>query len=324
MRSIFALVLPLVLLGCGEPEPPPEPQTAPPADEAREPQPAQPVPAAAEPQAGSEYLDAVLEEKPDEFKARYQYRNPKETIEFFGIKPGMTVVEALPGAGWYTQILVPYLGDGGRLIGANYKQDMWPLMGYTDPEFATEMTTWTEDWPREVEAWEASGAASIDAFEFGSLAEQMEGQADVVLFIRALHNLARFEEQGGYLSTALEETFKVLKPGGIVGVVQHEARPDMPDEWSTGEHGYLKKQYVIDKMTEAGFEFVDESDVNENPKDQPTEEDSVWRLPPSYGTSEDNPDLRAQMDEIGESNRMTLKFRKPASTPVALLRNRRL
>ena len=310
MRKVFAPVFALVLLGC-EPSSPPEPETSAPAGEARDTQPARPAAEPVEPQEASAYLDAVLEEKPDAFKARYQYRHPKETIEFFGIEQGMTVVEALPGAGWYTQILVPYLGEEGRLIGANYHLEMWPLMGYSDPEFTASMTSWTEEWPEEVKAWQAGGAASIDAFEFGSLAEEMEGQADVVLFIRALHNLSRFEEQGGYLTTALEETFRALKPGGIVGVVQHEARPNMPDDWSTGENGYLKKQYVIDRLTEAGFEFVDESDINENPKDQPTEADKVWRLPPSYGTSEEDPELRARMDEIGESNRMTLKFRKP-------------
>ena len=85
----------------------------------------------------------------------------------------------------------------------------------------------------------------------------------------------------------------------------------MPDAWADGSRGYLKKQFVIDRMTEAGFEFVAESAVNENPNDRPTEEDIVWRLPPSYGTSGEDPEKRAAMDEIGESNRMTLKFRKP-------------
>ena len=305
-----ALVLSLVLSGC-EPSTPPEQETTTPPPAVRDTEPAQPTAQTPEPEEASDYLEAVLEGKPEEFSSRYEYRHPKETIEFFGIEPGMTVVEALPGAGWYTQILVPYLGEDGRLIGANYHQEMWPLMGYTDDEFTASMRTWRDDWPEEVEAWEGDGGASVDAFDFGSMPAEMEGQADVVLFIRALHNLARFEEQGNHLSTALGEAFRVLKPGGIVGVVQHEARPNMPDDWSMGENGYLKKQYVIDRLTEAGFEFVDESDINENPKDQPTETDKVWRLPPSYGTSDDDPELRAQMEEIGESNRMTLKFRKP-------------
>jgi predicted methyltransferase len=311
MRKVLALVFASMLLGC-EPSPP-EQQTGAPAGGAPEEETARPAPTA-EPQEASDYLDAVLEKKPDEFKARYQYRRPKETLEFFGVEPGMTVVEALPGAGWYTQILVPYLGEEGRLIGANYHQEMWPLMGYTDDEFTASMRTWRDDWPEEVEAWEGAGGASVDAFDFGSMPAELEGQADVVLFIRALHSLAQFEEQGGHLSTALGEAFRMLKPGGIVGVVQHEARPNMPDDWSTGEKGYLKKQYVIEQLTAAGFEFVDESDINENPEDQPTEADEVWRLPPSLDTSEEEPDLRAQMEEIGESHRMTLKFRKPRTS----------
>ena len=96
-----------------------------------------------------------------------------------------------------------------------------------------------------------------------------------------------------------------------MGVVQHHARDEMPDEWATGANGYLKKQFVIDQMEAAGFEFVAESDINANPKDQPTTEDFVWRLPPSLVTSREDPELRKKMLAIGESNRMTLKFRKP-------------
>ena len=87
----------------------------------------------------------------------------------------------------------------------------------------------------------------------------------------------------------------------------------MPDEWASGSNGYLKKDFIIVQMEKAGFEYVDASDINANPKDQPTESDFVWRLPPSLGTSGDNPELRAEMEAIGESNRMTLKFRKPVS-----------
>ena len=103
----------------------------------------------------------------------------------------------------------------------------------------------------------------------------------------------------------------MLKPGGVVGVVQHEARENMSDEWASGAKGYLKKDFVIDKMTAAGFEYIGASDVNQNEKDQPGSEDIVWRLPPSLSTSREDPELREAMQAIGESNRMTLKFRKP-------------
>lgn len=132
------------------------------------------------------------------------------------------------------------------------------------------------------------------------------------MFVLALHNLVRFEADGGFLSTVLSDAYKVLKPGGVVSVVQHHARDDRPDAWADGNAGYLKKSYVIELMEDAGFEFVGSSDVNANPNDQPRDDDIVWRLPPSLQTSQDDADLMAEMQAIGESNRMTLKFRKPA------------
>jgi predicted methyltransferase len=141
--------------------------------------------------------------------------------------------------------------------------------------------------------------------------ESMKGQADAVLFIRALHNLARFEGQGGFLTAALQDAWDALKPGGILGVVQHRAPDDMTDEWASGEHGYLKQDWLTRRLEQAGFEFVGSSDVNRNGNDQPGPDDVVWRLPPTLMTSREDPDLRARMEAIGESDRMTLKFRKP-------------
>ena len=94
-------------------------------------------------------------------------------------------------------------------------------------------------------------------------------------------------------------------------MVQHKARDEMPDEWSDGSRGYLKQDFVIEQMKKAGFVLEASIDINNNPADQPTTDDVVWRLPPSYATSRDNPELKAQMGAIGESNRMTLRFRKP-------------
>ncbi len=295
----------LALAGCG-PSSSPE---APPADERAADQ--RPADAAAPVDAAASRLDALLDGAAEDRKARYKHRNPKATLEFFGIEPGMTVVEALPGGGWYSQVLVPYLGSEGRLIGANYAHHMWPRFGFFEQDFIDRMETWSSDWPGTAEAWKGDDGATVEAFVFGSMPESLLEQADAVLLIRALHNLARFEEDGGYLTVALNDIYRVLKPGGIVGVVQHEARPDMPDEWADGSAGYLKKQFVIDRMTAAGFELVGQSAINENPNDQPTTDDVVWRLPPSYNTSGEDADLRAEMEKIGESNRMTLKFRKP-------------
>lgn len=310
MGRLIALSLTLILLGCNPSPPPVEPQAGTPEGPA-------PATGAGDETAGetgpAARLETVLAAQPEDVKARYEYRHPQQTLEFFGIEPGMVVVEALPGDGWYSRILVPYLGPDGRLVGANYAHDMWPKFGIFDQPFIDSMETWVQDWPTEAREWQGDDGAAVAAFEFGSLPADMEGTADAVLLIRALHNLARFEGDGGYLTTALRDTYKVLKPGGVVGVVQHEAREEMPDQWANGNAGYLKEQFVIDRMKKAGFEYVASSDVNENPKDQPTTKDIVWRLPPGLQTSSEDPALRAQMEAIGESNRMTLKFRKPAA-----------
>ncbi|MCH8117211.1 MAG: class I SAM-dependent methyltransferase [Proteobacteria bacterium] len=258
-------------------------------------------------------IAAALDAQPDEVKARYQYRHPRETLEFFGIEPGMTIVEGLPGRGWYTKVLLPYLGGNGHLIGADYSLEMYPLFSFANEEFLAEQNAWLTDWPVEAEGWRGDDGATIDAFHFGSMPDDIVGTADAVFLVRVLHNLARFENagQGDFLTTALAESYAALKPGGIFGVVQHHARDDMPDDWADGSKGYLKKQFVIEQIEQAGFEFVAESDMNANDNDQPGTDDFVWRLPPTFATSRDDPDLKAQYEAVGESNRMTLKFRKP-------------
>jgi predicted methyltransferase len=263
--------------------------------------------------ADAERLASVLAAQSDEAKARYEYRHPGETIGFFGIEPGMTVVEGLPGGGWYTKILLPYLGSEGRLIGANYPLDLYKNFAFATDEYMAEMSQWLETWPADAEEWRGEDGASIGAFWFGAMPEEMAGTADAVFFVRMLHNTWRFQSEGkgDYLDMALNDAYRVLKPGGILGVVQHHARDDVSDEWANGSHGYMKQKFVVDKAVAAGFEFVAASDINANPKDQPTGDDVVWRLPPTLGTSGDDEELKAKYTAIGESNRMTLKFRKP-------------
>ena len=268
-------------------------------------------PAAEAADSATARLAAVLDAQPDDRKARYPHRHPQQTLEFFGIEPGMTVVEGLPGGGWYTRILLPYLGEQGKLIGVDYALDMFPKFGSFSDERLAAKERWAETWVEQADGWRADGDAAVAAFTFATVPEDAAGTADAVLMIRAMHNLARFESDGGYLSQALAAINTLLKPGGIVGIVQHEAPSDAPDAWADGSKGYLKKAYVIAQMEQAGFELVGDSDVNANPKDQPGEDDFVWRLPPSLATSRDDEALRDAMLAIGESNRMTLKFRKP-------------
>jgi predicted methyltransferase len=303
--SRFILVILAVLLGaCTE-----SPAPAETASKVAEPPAVEPAPPAVP--SNAEILAAALAAQPEEVQARYVYRHPQETLEFFGIEPGMTVYETLPGGGWYSKILLAYLGPEGHLVGGDYAADMYPLFGFFSEEALAAKATWVETWTAEAESWRNDDSASVSAFQMGSMPAEMQGTADAAVVVRTLHNLARFEPDGGFLTKALADLYAILKPGGVVGVVQHQARAEMPDEWASGAMGYLKDDFVIARMTEAGFEFEAQSDINLNAKDQPGEEDFVWRLPPTLATSREDDELKAAMLEIGESNRMTLKFRKP-------------
>jgi predicted methyltransferase len=260
--------------------------------------------------SAAERLEAVLAAQPEEAKARYAHRHPKETLEFFGIEPGMTVVDTLPGEVWYTGILLDYLGPEGKVIGADYSPEMWTHFGDFAPDPKTR-ETWTADFVQKAQGWRDEGDAQVGAVQFGAVPEDMAGTVDVVLIIRALHHFNRLEDKGGYLTQALADAKKMLKPGGVVGVVAHRAPEENPDDWASGEAGYLKQSAVIQAFENAGFEFAGSSEINANPNDRPTTDDVVWRLPPTLATSRDNPELKAQMEAIGESDRMTLKFRKP-------------
>ena len=134
-------------------------------------------------------------------------RNPVETLEFFGIRPGDVVLEALPGDGWYSKILMPYLGEKGRLIGVDYSLSMWPEFGgFATPEFIKKREQWPAQWRTDAKRW---GSAQVDAYTFADLPADLTGQVDAVLFIRALHNLARFDAKGQYLQQALAQPLLV-------------------------------------------------------------------------------------------------------------------
>lgn len=257
-------------------------------------------------EAHKQHLGAVTQGLSQEHQARHSARNPVETLAFFSVKPGDTVVEVLPGGGWYSQVLVPYLGEQGRLIGVDYTMDMWPHFSFATPEYIESRKQWPAKWQNDAKGWGAGGEKAR-AYSFATLPAELEGQVDKVLFIRAMHHLARFEAKGGYLTQALAETHRILKPKGLVGIVQHAMAEDKPDSWATGDRGYLKRSAIMAAMAQAGFEFVAESSVNQNLKDDPQDGDVVWRLPPSLRTSDDK---KAQNLAIGESNRVTLLFRK--------------
>ncbi len=255
-------------------------------------------------------LANVLKQQPAETKARFAARRPAQTLEFFGIVPGMTVVEALPGGGWYTKILLPYLGPEGALIGAHYPDGMWQNIR-TDEDWIAARVEDTRLWPERAAAWDIENAATVHSFSFSEMPAQFEGTADAALFIRTLHSLNRFEDKNGYFTDALSETYRALKPGGILGVVQHRAPQDSADSWAYGGAGYLKQGYMIKAFEKAGFVFEASSEINANPNDKPKQGDIVWRLPPTFAGSKQGTEARAAVIAIGESDRMTLRFRKP-------------
>jgi predicted methyltransferase len=302
MRIFTALLASLLLLGCTDNQPSATTETLAPEQSDASAMITQPS------------LSDVLAAQPEQTQARYEHRNPAQTLEFFGIEPGMTVMEALPGGGWYSKILLPYLGNEGALIGANYTTPMRRLFGFYTEEQLQQGETWTTDWPAKAATWTQEANTSVSGFIFGSLPQDMAQSADAVIFIRALHNLARFEDQGGFLTAAINDAYDILKPGGVVGVVQHAIAETAPDDWAKGNRGYLKQSFVIAQMEQAGFIFEEASAINANPKDKPQDGDVVWRLPPVLSGSKDNPDQAAMMQAIGESNRMTLRFRKPSAS----------
>jgi predicted methyltransferase len=253
-------------------------------------------------------LNAVLTSRSDEDKVRDDARQPLETLTFFQIKPGMTIAEALPGGGWYTRILANYLGQDGTLYGVNYPDSLWPMLSYASPEWIAERIAATQNFTAKVATFTDNGITA-QGFTFDTVPPEVEGTVDRVLLIRALHNLNRFQQKAGTRSQALAATHAMLKQDGLVGVVQHRAPATASKEWADGNKGYLNEVAVIAMFAEAGFALVAQSEINANPMDQPSGEDSVWRLSPSLRGSNDD-EQREAMVAIGESDRMTLLFRK--------------
>jgi predicted methyltransferase len=253
-------------------------------------------------------LNAVLASRSDEDKVRDDARQPLETLTFFQIKPGMTIAEALPGGGWYTRILANYLGQDGTLYGVNYPDSLWPMLSYASPEWIAERIAATQNFTAKVATFTDNGITA-QGFTFDTVPPEVEGTVDRVLLIRALHNLNRFQQKAGTRSQALAATHAMLKQDGLVGVVQHRAPATASKEWADGNKGYLNEVAVIAMFAEAGFALVAQSEINANPMDQPSGEDSVWRLSPSLRGSNDD-EQREAMVAIGESDRMTLLFRK--------------
>lgn len=227
--------------------------------------------------------------------ARDKYRHPAETLAFFGVKPTDTVVELWPGGGWYSEILVPYLGKGG---GTYYAAAPDALSGGTKRMMAYNPALYGK-----------IKLAAFPAFEASDV-KVPDGSADMVLTFRNVHNWRmgyQRPDKQDYSAEAFKQIFAMLKPGGILGVVDHRL-PENADAERERSSGYIKTSTVKKLAADAGFELIGESSVNANPKDTADWPNGVWTLPPSYALKDVD---RAKYAAIGESDRMTLKFRKP-------------
>jgi len=231
--------------------------------------------------------------------ARDQYRHPRETLAFFGVRPGMTVVDYMPASGWFTRILVPYLGPEGTYVGLN------PKIPADATGFMANMRDTKDKFPGQVAGWVSGGARVVGA-NVGEVPEDLHGKVDRVLIFRELHNMWR----ANWLRDSLIDIRALLKDDGLVGIEQHRARPDAPASYADGNKGYLREKDVVALFDALGFDLVEKSEINANPKDPADWPNGVWTLPPGMSGATD--ETRPRLQEIGESDRMTMIFRKRA------------
>jgi predicted methyltransferase len=231
------------------------------------------------------------------YVARDVYRHPLQTLQFFGLRPDQTVVEIWPGRGWYMEILAPYLRDHGKYYAAIEAPDV---------AGASNEARSNADFLRKRIAEDPAHFDKVIISELHppQLTEiAPPGTADVVLTFRNVHNWI----EAGTAQAQFDAFFKALKPGGVLGVVEHRAKPGASLE-EMRKSGYVDEAYVKKLATTAGFRFDGESPVNNNPKDTKDYPEGVWTLPPTLALGDKD---RDKYVAIGESDRMTLRFVKP-------------
>lgn len=251
----------------------------------------------------SSALDDAMsgEHRSAENKARDKYRHPKETLAFFGFRSDMTVVEIWPGGGWYTEILAPALKENGKLYAVQYSVN--PQYSYQRRYFGAFLT-------KAGESPDVFRDVIVTAMDFPyQLNIAPSGAADLVVTFRNAHNWVSSGYHKASAQLAFQAMFDVLKPGGVLGIVDHRW-PDAENEDPHAEDGYISEQRLIAFAEEAGFEFAGRSDVNRNAKDTHDHPEGVWTLPPSFALDEQD---REKYLAIGESDRLTIRFVKPAA-----------
>lgn len=238
-----------------------------------------------------------------ESRARDAQRHPRETLLFFGLEPGMRVLELWPGGGWYTEILAELLAPDGQLVVTN--SDPAGPADRPATRYAKALADRLAGDPARFGAVEVVVVDPPAKLELGA-----SGSFDAVLTFRNNHSWIN----GGYHDAVYAEAFRVLKPGGVLGVVQHRAK-EGADPGTSAKTGYVPEAFVIEAAERAGFALDGRSEINANPKDTKDHPEGVWTLPPSLRLGDRD---RAKYEAIGESDRMTLRFVKPrAAAPPA-------
>jgi len=297
-RSLVLLPLLMLLAACGQQAEPPAAAPTATAGKTLD-QPAEPTAPTGTKELFAAKLDQVLAGgwRSDANKARDQYRHPKQTLQFFGLKSGDTLIEITPGAGWYAEILAPLMKGSGTYVAAVGKPRN------PEGEAARDNSGIKKKFSDDPAEYSEAKVIEFDgkAPEFGPA-----GSADIVLTFRNVHNWV----MGGTEKDMFKAFFDVLKPGGVLGVVDHRAA-EGADLEKIKESGYLPQDYVIKLATDAGFKLAAQSEINANPKDTKDYEKGVWTLPPTYELGDKD---REKYAAIGESDRMTLKFVKPGGS----------
>jgi len=242
-------------------------------------------------------LDRILagDHRSAENRARDVYRHPRETLLFFGIRPEQTVVEIWPGGGWYTEVIAPLVEGKGKYYAAHMPPNpdsagvTRSLKAYADKLAARP---------------ELYGSATVTALGPGVGEIAPPGSADLVVSFRNIHNWMA----AGFAPEAFAAMYKALKPGGVLGIVEHRGNPAVPQD-PKAANGYVNEDYAIRMIEAAGFRLVAKSEVNANPKDTKDYAKGVWTLPPRFAAGDEN---REKYAAIGESDRFTLKFIKPS------------
>jgi len=224
-------------------------------------------------------------------RLRDQYRHPQKTLEFMGVNPSMSVIEIWPGKGWYTEILAPWLKQGGgSFIAAGFPQHAGPKWRQ---QMQLEYGTWLKNSP---ELYDQVNVIELGPPNLWTLGD--DESVDAVLTFRNVHNWVK----GGYADEMFTAMYRVLKPGGILGIVEHRAKQDTDME-TMKRSGYLTENLVIDLAQKTGFKLKAKSEINANPLDDTQHPKGVWTLPPSLRLGDED---KAKYLAIGESDRQTI------------------